>query len=87
MARDAALAEQSKIETADQFVDITVYTQTREENQWGMFDFEMSRFDRQTKRLLGSDDFDDDLYKQSKALKNEELQQALLIGRIMKTSY
>ena len=32
--------------------------------------------------IKDSDDFDDDLYKQLKAVKNEELQQALLIGKI-----
>ena len=35
-------------------------------------------------RIQDSDDFDDDLYKQPKAVKNEELQQALLIGQITK---
>ena len=35
-------------------------------------------------RIQDSDDFDDDLYKQSKSVKNEELQQALLIGQITK---
>ena len=32
-------------------------------------------------QIQDSDDFDDDLYKQSKSVKNEELQQALLIGQ------
>ena len=35
-------------------------------------------------QIQDSDDFDDDLYKQSKSVKNEELQQALLIGQITK---
>ena len=49
--------------TKDNFVDVTVYTQIREDNQWGMFDYELTRFDGQTKRLKGSSYLEDDIFK------------------------
>ena len=45
------------------YVDVTVYTQIKEDNQWGMFDYELTRLDDQSKRLRGSSYFEDDVFK------------------------
>lgn len=43
--------EMRPIANADQFVSVKVYTQLRDDGQWGVFDFEQAKFDEKRKSV------------------------------------
>ena len=51
------------IKNQSQYVDVTVYTQMKEDCQWGIFDFEAANFNMETKSLTGTLDYQSELQR------------------------
>jgi len=70
-----------RITNGNLYVDVTVYTQMKEDSQWGIFDFEAAAFDPKTKRLGDSTDFD------SEAQRGYEINVEMCRFEVKGTSY